>query len=193
MQNAITVIQNRDLGTDKGFIAKRLNSHVVELMNATVSPEMVSPDAMNQKGVKRIVQLANFAVSGNVEDFDAVTAFMVSAVLLTKQETITYRDAHFLCGLGIDEAQHVKGVSRAKLSRFLGTAGTAGTITAKVSRTTGKRGFFTALGITAKGDAHSFTLTPTAKQNPLLLAYAMQLEKMTDSALALIAAKQKGE
>lgn len=193
MQNASNVIVNRDLGSDKSFVAKRMNDHVIALLNATVSPEMVNTEKMNQKGVKRIVQLTNFAVSGNVDDFDPVTAFMVAAVMLTKQETITYRDAHFLCGLGVDEAQHVKGVSRAKLSRFLGNAGTAGTITSKVSRTTGKRGFFTALGVTTKGDAHSFTLSPDAKQNKLLLAYAQQLEKMTDSALALIASKQKGE
>jgi hypothetical protein len=190
MQNVIAVINNRNLGSDSGFIQKRLNKNVIELLNATVSPAQVDPEMMNQKGVKRLVQLANFAVSGNIEDFDPVTAFLVSAVMLTKQETITYRDAHFLCGLGADDAQHVKGVSRAKLARFLGNAGTAGTITSKVSRTTGKRGFFTALGITSKGDAHSFTLAPNAKQNPLLLAYAHQLEKMTDSALALIASKK---
>jgi hypothetical protein len=143
-------------------------------------------DAMNQKGVKRFTQAVNFALSGNVKDFDEVTAFMVSAVMLSKEETISFSRVHFLCGVGVDGATHIKGVSRQRLARFIGNAGTVGTITSKVSRTTGKGGFFTALGITAKADRNSFTLTANAKQNPLLLAYAVQLEKMTDGALALI-------
>lgn len=187
---ASQIIMNRDHATDTAFINKRLTEHVIALIDATVAPESVAPEAMNQKGVKRLVQLASFAVSGNYRDFDEVTAYMVSAVLLTKQNTVTFKDAQFLCGLGQDDAQHIRGVSRAKLARFFKRETTAGTITSKVSRTAGKRGFFTALGITSKSDAHSFTLTDQAKQNALLIAYAYQLEKMSDQALALIQNKQ---
>lgn len=173
--------------SDNSFIAKQLSKGGEYFASfAPIVCDENQLDAMNQKGVKRFTQALNFAISGNVKDFDEVTAFLVSAVMLSKEETITFSRVHFLCGVGVDGAAHIKGVSRARLARFIGNAGTVGTITSKVSRTTGKGGFFTALGITAKADRNSFTLTADAKSNPLLLAYAKQLEKMTDGALALI-------
>ena len=195
MQNAINaIVANLNKGaysSDSSFIAKQIDKggeYFANFINQTVQPEQIN--AMNQKGAKRFAQAVNFAMSGNVKDFDPVTAFMVASIVLTKQSTITFKDAHFLCGIGSDDAQLIKGISKAKLSRFIGGAGNAGTVTSKVSRTTGKGGFFTALGITGKSDKHSFTLTETAKSNALILAYAHQLQNMTEGALALINEKQ---
>lgn len=196
MKNLINTLNSKiasnAYASDTGFIQKQVikgGAHFEQLAPMLSTSEQLS--AMNQKGVKRFVQSVNFSLSGNVKDFDAVTAYMVSAVILTKQETVSFQNAHFLCGLNTEHAQAIKGTSRARLNKFLGNAGTAGTITSKVSRTTGKGGFFTALGITNKSDKHSFTLSPTAKNNALILAYASQLEKMTEGAFNLIMSDKK--
>lgn len=195
MQNLITAlvnnVNNNVYASDTSFIAKQIEKG--GKFFAEFAPLLASVDqlkAMNQKGVKRFVQAVNYALSGNIKDFDAVTAYMVSAVILSKENNITFQNAHFLCGLNTEHATHIKGASRARLARFIGNAGTAGTITSKVSRTTGKGGFFTALNITSKSDKHGFSLTENAKINPLLLAYAKQLETMSDSALQLINSKK---
>jgi hypothetical protein len=196
MKNTITtLIANLNNGlysSDNSFIAKQVakgGEHFAQLLPLLATSEQLQ--AMNQKGVKRFVQAVNFALSGNVKDFDAVTAYMISAIVLTKDNAISFQNAHFLCGLNTDNAQNVKGISRAKFSRFLGNAGTAKTITSKVSRTTGKGGFFTALNITAKSNAHGFELTESAKNNALILSYAKQLENMTDGAFNLIQSDKK--
>lgn len=180
--------------SDSAFINKQVvkgGQHFKQLAPLLCNSEQLNN--MNQKGVKRFVQSVNFALSGDIKEYDAVTAYLVSAVVLTKDNTISYKNAHFLCGLNTDNAENIRGLSRAKFNKFLSNAGTAGTITSKVSRTTGKGGFFTALNITNKSDKHSFTLTDSAKNNPLLLAYASQLEKMTDGAFNLLqASKNKG-
>ena len=186
--NTLTANINNGLyASDNSFIAKQVKlggAHFAELAPMLSTTEQLN--AMNQKGVKRFVQAVNFALSGDLKQFDAVTAYMVSAIILTKDNNISFQNAHFLCGLNSDNATAIRGVSRAKVSRFLQNAGTAGTITSKVSRTAGKGGFFTALGITSKSDKHSFTLSDNAKNNALLLAYASQLEKMTDGSFKLL-------
>lgn len=197
MSNSViaTLTANINAGayaSDTSFIRKQVEkgaSFFAEFAPAVCSESQLK--AMNQKGVKRFAQALNFALSGNTKDFDQVTAYMVASVMLSKEQTITFARAHFLCGLGVDGATHIKGVSRARLARFIGSAGTAGTITSKVSRTTGKGGFFTALGITTKSDKHSFTLSDNAKNHPLLTAYAHQLQNMSDSALQLIQEKKQ--
>lgn len=185
-------INNGLYASDTAYINKAVlknASHFADLLPLLVTSEQLN--ACNQKAVKRLVQSINFALNGNVSDFDAVTAYMVSAVILTKQPSITFQNAHFLCGLNTEHAQAVQGASRARLNKFIGNAGTAGTITSKVSRTTGKGGFFTALNITNKSDKHGFTLSDNAKQNALLLSYAVQLEKMTDSTFLTLTNKNK--
>lgn len=197
MKNALLNTLNNSIATgayasDTGFIAKQIikgDKHFAEFAPLVCNDTQLK--AMNQKAVKRFVQSVNFALSGNVKDFDAVTAYMVSAIVLTKDNKVSFQNAHFLCGLNTEHAQAIKGASRAKLNKFLGNAGTAGTITSKVSRSVGKGGFMTALNITSKSDKHSFTLTDSAKHNPLLLAYAKQLENMTDGAFNLIMSDKK--
>lgn len=191
--NLVSMLSSGSFGTDTSFIKKQIAKgaqNFSDLLNAIVTQEQLSAIMKNQKGVKRFVQSLNFALSGDTNDFDAVSAYMVSCIALTKDSTITYKNAHFLCGIGSDNAQLIKGISKAKVSRFIGDAGSAGTITSKVSRTTGKNGFFTALNITSKSDSHSFTLSDSAKNNPLILAYAYQLEKMTESTFLTIKEKQ---
>lgn len=196
MKNFISTLNSKiasnAFASDNSFIQKQVlkgGAHFAQLAPMLSTTEQLN--AMNQKGVKRFVQAVNFALSGNIKDFDAVTAYMVSAVILTKDNTVSFQNAHFLCGLNTEHAHAIKGTSRARLNKFLGNAGTAGTITSKVSRTTGKGGFFTALNITSKSDKHSFTLSDNAKTNALLLAYGKQLENMTEGAFNLIMLDKK--
>lgn len=186
-----TNLTNVKYASDNGFIAKQLITgakHFAEFAPLLCNSEQLN--AMNQKAVKRFTQAVNFALSGDLKQYDAVTAYMVSAIVLTKDNNVSFQNAHFLCGLNTEHAQVIRGVSRSKFARFLGNAGTAGTITSKVSRTTGKGGLFTALSITNKSDKHSFTLSETAKTNALILAYASQLEKMTEGSFHLLQANK---
>lgn len=191
--NALEVnLQASLYSSDNSFIAKQVKlneAYFKEFAPLLCNAEQLAK--MNQKGVKRFVQAVNFAINGNVKCFDAVTAYMISAIVLTKDLNISFQNAHFLCGLNTEHAQAIKGVSRAKLHKFLSNAGTAGTITSKVSRTAGKGGFFTALNITNKADKYSFTLTENAKTNPLILAYAKQLENMSEGQFKLLTESKK--
>ena len=192
--NVVSFIESRDLGTDGAKVRNifaRAGEGLKLFLGMVCDTGHVS--AMKQKGVMRFVEGSSFAISGNPKDYDEGTAYSVSLVMLTTQDTVKFSDAHALMGCTIDGAQHIRGVSRAKLSRFLGHVGSAGTVTSKVSRTVGKSGFFTGLGITCKSDNHSFTLCPGARENKWLLAYAAQLEKMTDSQLAMIRDKSKAK
>ena len=185
----VNLLLNTGFGSDTSFIQKQVlkgGDFFAELITQICTFEQLKAITSNQKGVKRFVQSLNFALNGDINTFDAVTAYMVSCVALTKDNTIKYQDAHFLCGVGNENAKLSKGVSKAKVSRFIGNAGTAGTITSKVSRTSGKNGFFTHLNITSKSDKHSFTLSDNAKSNALILAYAYQLERMTESTFLTI-------
>ena len=190
----ITLLNNTDFASDTSFIRKQVSKggqFFSELITQLSTIEQLQNITKNQKGVKRYTQAINFALNGDVTSFDAVTAYTVSCIALTKSKSISFQDVHFLCGVGSDNASHIKGISRAKVSRFIGSAGTTGTVTSKVSRTVGKNGFFTALNITEKSDKHSFTLTDTAKNNALILAYAYQLERMTDSTFLTLSTKNK--
>ncbi|MPS48528.1 hypothetical protein [Methylobacillus sp.] len=190
--STINLLASLSFGSDTSYVRKQVEKggkFFAEFVPQICAPEQLQ--AMNQKGAKRFVQAANFALTGDTKSFDAVTAYMISAIMLSKSETITFKDAHFACGLNSDDAKNIKGVSRARLGKFLGNAGTPGTITSKVSRSTGKGGFMTALGITSKGDKNSFSLTATAKNHPLIVAYALQLEKMTDGAFTLLQSEGK--
>jgi hypothetical protein len=180
----LNILLSGSFGSDTGFIKAQIEkggNFFAELLQQICTVEQLKGITSNQKGVKRFVQSLNFALNGDIKSFDAVTAYMVSCVALTKESTITFQNAHFLCGVHNENANLIKGVSKAKVSRFIGNAGTKGTISSKVSRTSGKNGFFTHLNITNKSDANSFTLTSDAKSNPLILAYAYQLERMTES------------
>lgn len=186
-----TNLLNLKYASDNGFIAKQVikgGEFFASFAPLTANESQLN--SMNQKGVKRWAQAINFALNGDLNNYDAVTAYMVSAIVLTKDNTVSFQNAHFLCGLNTEHASNIRGLSRSKFAKFLGNAGTAGTITSKVSRTTGKGGFFTALNITTKSDKHSFTLSESAKTNALIIAYANQLEKMTDGSFHLLQANK---
>ena len=144
----------------------------------------------NQKGIMRYTQALNFALNGDPVHFNKVTAYLISTVVLTKSKSISFKDAHFLCGANSDNANLINGVSKSKLNKFIGIVGAYGTITSQVSRTIGTGGFFTALGISSPNGAHAVTFTDNAKSNALILAYAHQLERMTESTFLTIKEKQ---
>lgn len=181
-------ILSLDLGSDAARVRRTIErggQALIDSLAAFVPLESLA--LMNQKAVMRTVQSVSFAVSGAVEDFNKSTAYLVSLVMLTGQERVSFADALHVMGAGGEGTAPVNGVSRAKLQRFLGgRAGTAGTMVSQCSRTVGKRGFMTALGVTVKGDAHAFTLTSKARELPFMLAYGFALQNMTEGALALV-------
>lgn len=177
-----------DLGTDSARVARTITNGgqpLVDTLGAFLTVSALG--GMNQKAVMRAVQALSFSVSGASEDMDRVTAHVVAAVMLSTDSIISFESMRYLAGQsGILDPKSIGGVSRARLQRFIRNGGTAKTIESKVSRSVGKRGFLTALGVTVKSDAHSFTLQPGARQSAFLLAYSHQLQAMTDGALALL-------
>ena len=138
----------------------------------------------NQKALMRLSQALNFVVSGDVAAFDTASAFVIAALALSKQERISFSDMHYLIGAsGNENTAHIKGVSRSKMQKILSSISSMGTITSQVSRTVGSGGYLTALGVVTKSDKHGFTIAN--RSHPMIVAYAAQLEKMTDGALHL--------
>jgi hypothetical protein len=187
--NAVTsAILALDLGTDSARVARTIRNGgqpLVDTLGAFLSVEALQ--GMNQKAVMRAVQAVSFAVSGSTDDLDPVTASVISAVMLSSDACISFESMRYAAGqTGILDPKSIGGVSRAKLMRFIGRGGTAKTIESKVSRSVGKRGFLTGLGVTEKSDAHTFTLREGARASGFVLGYAHQLQTMTDGAFALV-------
>lgn len=187
--NAVTLaILARDLGTRNAQVARTIErggQALIDSLGAFLPVEAIA--GMSKTAVTRVVQAVSFAVSGAVEDFNKSTAYLVSLVLLTGQQRVSFADALHVMGASGEGTAPVNGVSRAKLQRHLqGRAGTLGTMVSQCSRTVGKSGFLTALGVTVKGDAHGFTLTEKARSLPFMLAYGYALQNMTEGALALV-------
>lgn len=181
-QVALTALS---LGTDHTRVVKLLSHDATRTMfDAIIEPDAVL--SLNQKACMRLAQSSAFAVSGDMKALDKGTATLVAMIALSAQSRIVFDDARYLMGELVDGAQHVAGVSRQRLHRFIGIVGRSGTIRSKLSRTVSKRGFFSALGITTKSDAHECTLTPNAKSHPLILAYAAQLQRVTDDQFELL-------
>lgn len=177
-----------DLGTDTPRVQRTIargGQPLVDTLGAFLTVESLA--GMNQKAVMRAVQAVSFAVSGAVDDLDPVTASTIATVMLTAQQTITFAALRYTSGQSnMQDPSAIQGVSRARLQRFGLRGGTANTIVSKVSRSVGKRGFLTALGVTAKSDTHSFTLQAGARESGFVLGYAHQLQTMTDGALSLV-------
>lgn len=194
MQNAnnsqvLSILVNAS--TDSMFIQKRLNNETVANTCAALCSE-AQAQAMNQKARKRFVQAVSFAVRGNNDDFDAVSALVVSSLVLAKGDKVHFSQLHALAGLHKEGVENdaIKGVSKSKLNKFLGLGGTAGTITSKVSRSVGKGGLLTALGLVVKSDKHSVTIDRKAVDaSPFVLAYAVRLSNMTAGQFELITSK----
>lgn len=182
--------------TEKGATAsdiKRLqrfaSEKTCELASACVDAGVVAK-MTNQKSIMRLAQALDFIVSGNVRSFDKATAYLVAALALSKQATVSYHDMHYLIGApGSDSTAHIKGVSRAKMHKVLSSITSMGTITSQVSRTVGANGFLTVFGIVTKSDKHGVTIAN--REHPILVAYAAQLQRMTDGALELAVSGNK--
>jgi hypothetical protein len=173
-------------GTDSARVAKFLaHEQTAALIDVIATAEQVA--AMNQKASMRFAQACDFALTGDVKQCDEVTSALVALVVLSSQNQVSFTDAQIIAGAS-KEGNAVGNVSRARLARFLPRTSNIGTITSKVSRTVGKgkkgAGMFQALGITTKGDAHSFEIAN--RNHPLILAYAGALSKMTDGSFDLL-------
>lgn len=199
MQNinaTVSAILSHKMGTDAGYVRRVLEAGgetLASIIAAFATPEQIR--AMNQKACKRFVEACDFALSGDRlgknNRLNKTTAYLVAVIALAQQQRVSFADAHRVCGLFTEDGRYIKGVDRPRVARFIGgRAGSAGTITSQVSRTVGQGregcGFFTALGISRKGDKHGFELTETAKSHPLILAYCAQLERISDGDFELL-------
>lgn len=139
----------------------------------------------NQKAIKRLAQSVAFVAGDLVAGFDKATALIVASIALSKDKVINFRDMRFaMGGVGDENTVHIKGVSRSRLTKFIGTITNEGTRVSQCSRTVGTGGFFAALGIVKSVDKHSFEIIN--RNHPLLVAYAMRLENMGDGTFALL-------
>ena len=144
----------------------------------------------NQKAIKRLAQAIAFCAGDLVAGFDKATALIVASIALSKQNIINFSTMRFaMGGTGDENTVHIKGVSRARLSKFVGTISNEGTRVSQCSRTVGTGGFFAALGIVKSIDKHSFEIVN--RNHPLLVAYAMRLENMGDGTFALLTEEKK--
>lgn len=139
----------------------------------------------NQKALKRLAQSIAFCAGDLVAGFDRATALIVASIAQSKDKVINFQNMRFtMGGTGNEDTAQIKGVSRARLAKFLGTISNEGTRVSQCSRTVGTGGFFAALGIVRSVDKHSFeVINPN---HPLLVAYAMRLENMGDGTFALL-------
>lgn len=178
------------LGTDAARVSKtvaRMGQSGVDFLGAFIKPEQVA--RMGQKARMHACFLASFITSGATDTtgFSKAHAFIGAALALAPEGSrVAFCDAHYLCGASSKgyAAAPIPGVSRARLQRFIGHAGAAGTITTRVSSTVGVNGLWGCLGATEKGDKHGFNVV--TRNIPFLIAYAQALEQMTDGALSLL-------
>lgn len=189
MNNAIIdAFKTLSLGTDLARTMQYLShAETVRVLSMVTTPDAIK--GMNQKGAMRLAQACSFIASGDMRDLDKGTAVVLAMVGLTQQQTIAFGDARHAMGELVDGSSHVAGVSRQRLHRYIGRVGTVGTIRSKLSRTVSNRGFLSALGVTVKGDAHSFTLTDAARSHPFVIGYCTRLAKVTDDAFEFFASK----
>lgn len=144
----------------------------------------------NQKAIMRLAQAVAFVAGDLVAGFDRATALITASIMLSKQSIINFQTMRFaMGGTGDENTTHIKGVSRARLAKFLQTISNEGTRVSQCSRTVGTGGFFSALGIVKSVDKHSFEIIN--KNHPLLVAYAMRLENMGDGTFALLTEEKK--
>lgn len=179
--------------SDTGAVLKQISKggdFLATLLEQITTKEQAQALCKNQKAVKRFLQACNFSLSGDVSNFEPYYAYVFATIALTKSDSISFDSMRFILGLNKEGAQNVSGVSRARLDKFLKLVSNPNTVKTKVTHSVGTNGFMTALGVTTKSDAHGFTLTASAKNHPLVLGYAYQLERMTDGQFALISEKQ---
>lgn len=187
--NATSLALTADMGSDQtraDKIVAKYGQALVDTVGALVSAEAVRP--MGQKARLHALHIASLIVSQGLENkgFSKAHAIIASIIALAPVGSrVSFKDAHWTMGASGDQFSHpIPGVSRQRLMRFIGRAGALGTISTRTSSTVGKNGLFTALGMVEKSDAHGFTVV--SKASPLLVAYAMELERMTDGRIELL-------
>lgn len=158
----------------------------VDLLGAFLTLDQVK--RIPQKARLHVTRIANFITSGSTDTrgFNRAYAIQCAMVALAPVGVrVTYTDAHYLLGASAKgyAAAPIPGVSRARMLRFIGSAGCTGTITTRVSSAAGKNGLWVALGALDQSDKHGFVVRSHA--HPLLIAYATALDAMTDGALQL--------
>lgn len=187
MQNQtalLNVLNSLSLGTDASRCKRFAEREPVAELACKFATEN-DLRAMKQKGVMRFLQACEFIASGDVKAYDRGTAVVMSVIALTQDKDISFASLQFVAGKVTEDAKLIGGVSKQRIAKHIGKVGTIKTIESKISRSVGKGGFLTALGITAKSSGHGFTVADNARQHAFTVAYAQALNKMTDGALRL--------
>lgn len=172
------------LNSDVKFILKHAHEGACEFVKGAIDPAIVQK-MTNIKAVKRLAQAVAFCAGDSVGGYDKATALIIASIALSKQKTIDFKTMRFtMGGIGDENTAHIKGVSRARLSRFLGTISNEGTRVSQCSRTVGTGGFLSALGAVITAGKTAFSIENP--EIPLLTCYAMRLESMGDATFALL-------
>jgi len=194
VMNATSTALTEGMGTDIARVVKlvdRYGQALVDTLGALVTPDQAR--AMSQKARLHTVHMGGMIVSQGLETqgYSRAHAIIASIIALAPEGVrVAFRDAHVTMGAQGDQfTQPIPGVSRARMMRFFQSAGAMGTISTRTSSTVGKSGLFTALGCVTKSDAHGFTIV--SKASPLLIAYALELERMTDSRVKLLSGEDE--
>lgn len=206
MQNAINIIKSfalsgqykSDAANVLKFFAPEYNPKAnpeilarrAEVFN-TLIPAEVAQKMTDQKVTKRVLRMVAMideALNSKGEITDTYlekNAAIASAIMLTATtSSIEQTQARFVAGISkeCDSDRTIKGVSKAKINRFVGLGGRAGTVSAQISTMFKDKGIFSLLGVLqvvgkgkveidlAKRDACAF-----------LQAYGVALDKVRDS------------
>lgn len=179
---------NQDVKTIRSFLNDRNCLNVFAMTEGVITPAMVE-SVIPQKALKALIRGIFFVGSDTshaiAQSYERVTALTCASILLSSDKSIRFDNLRYLIGgRGNEETSSVNGISRSKLAATIGRISNQSTNSAQVSRSIGVNGLWGVLGVTQKDTANSFAVL--GKNNPFLLAYAMQLQNLKGDALNLI-------
>ncbi len=182
VQNLISfVLGLANLGTDRGFISKRLNEHTAQLLIAW-GFDQARVAQLNQKAIKRAVELASFATAPTadaVANSSGLRASLMVALGLGQYDA-GHRVAMVDLHATLNASKGREGCKALKNARRLVAVFGAiepGSVSSMVSRSIGKRGF---IPVDRADRSHIVTSDETARVCAVLVG---ALEKIEDKAL----------
>lgn len=164
---------------------------LIDTFGILVSPEQIKK--CNQKAAMRLIEAVHFAIDPSAQYADKVTVTCFLSVIQSAVSRASFETLRFSAGEKVENPIALQGLDQNKLRRFAFLESCKGTVQSKISRTFGDRGFFSAIGVSAKIDGHNIEFNSQARENPIVVAFAMGLEKMTQGQIDLMKEKFKIE
>jgi hypothetical protein len=145
----------------------------------------------NQKGIFRFLEAVNFASSKNdkaLETQGARATYIIAAIIIaSKQAEMTFGDVRYvISAVGNSNTAAIKGIQASTVRAIIGSVPPE-SIKSMLSRSTGKNGLFTRLGITEKTSADSFTVRNAS--HPFLELLAQHMRALTSDRVSRIIGK----